>query len=253
MRDRKLQLALAKKLEPVAEDAFLEAGFLIDHLLSHPEEDAMNLIARRLSGEPLQYVLGEWDYWGMTFKVDGRALIPRPETELLTETALGLLSGGERVLDLCCGSGCIGISIAASIPVELVCADISRGALSLTEENAKRHDVRLTAVVSDLFAQISGTFDLIVCNPPYLSEDEIAHMDHSLRFEPTIALYGGKDGLDYYRRIREQYSAYLNPGGVMLLEIGWLQADDIQHIFSRAEILKDFGNRPRCVIVKKDD
>ena len=253
MRDRQRQLAIAKKLEPVAEDPLLEAGFLLDHITAHPEKEATDLITRRLSGEPLQYVLGEWDYWGMTFKVDERALIPRPDTELLTSTALKLISGGERVLDLCCGSGCIGISIAASVSVELVSADISRDALSLTEENAERHAVHLTTVESDLFDRISGTFDLIVCNPPYLSEEEVASMEHSLWFEPIIALYGGKDGLEFYRKIREKYSDYLRPGGTMLLEIGWLQEKAARDLFRGAEILHDFGNRPRCLIVKKDD
>lgn len=253
MRDRQRQLVIARKLEPVAEDPFLEAGFLLDYLTAHPEKEAADLITRRISGEPLQYVLGEWDYWGMTFKVDRRALIPRSDTELLTSTALRLLSGGERVLDLCCGSGCIGISIAASVSVDLVCADISRDALSLTEENAERHDVHLTSVESDLFDRISGTFDLIVCNPPYLSEDEIASMEYSLRFEPMIALYGGKDGLEFYRKIREKYSDYLRPRGTMLLEIGWLQEEAVRNLFRGAKVLYDFGNRPRCLIVKKDD
>ncbi len=253
MRDIYRQFALAKELKPVAEDPMLEAGFLLDYHLLHPEKDVSALIQRRLAGEPLQYVLGEWDYWGMTFTVDRRALIPRPDTELLTQTALELLSGGERVLDLCCGSGCIGISIAASVSVELVSADISREAISLTEENANRHGVRLTSVISDLFTQITGTFDLIVCNPPYLTKEEISSMEHSLRFEPEIALYGGEDGLDFYRKIREQYSGFLRPGGTMLLEIGWHQAEDVIQLFRNATVLNDYGDRPRCVAVKKDD
>ena len=253
MRDRKLQLQLAKELEPVGEDAFLEAGFILDYLSGHPGKDAASLVKRRLSGEPLQYVLGEWDYWGMTFTVDARALIPRPDTELLTETALKILTGGERILDLCCGSGCIGISIAANVPVELVSADISPDALPLTLENAKRHGVRMTALESDLFSEISGIFDLIVCNPPYLSEEEMRSMENSLRFEPASALDGGKDGLDFYRRIRLSYSDYLKPGGIMLLEIGCAQAEEVLRLFPGASIQNDYGNRPRCVIVKQHD
>ena len=253
MRDRKQQLALARELEPVSENAMLEAGFLLDHLSEHPEKDVAMLVKRRLSGEPLQYVLGEWDFWGMTFTVDRRALIPRPDTELLTRTALDILSGGERVLDLCCGSGCIGISIAVSLPVELVSADISSEALSLTEENAKRNGIRLTPVESDLFARIDGLFDLIVCNPPYLTEQEMRGMEDSLRYEPRVALDGGKDGLDFYRRIRNEYRDYLKPGGSMLLEIGYLQAEHVLRIFPGALVKNDYGGRPRCVTVKNDD
>ena len=253
MRDRKRQLELTGKLRPVGEDAFWEAGFLLDYLSMHPDKDEDLLIRRRLSGEPLQYLLGEWDFWGMTFTVDRRALIPRPDTELLTETALVLLHGGERVLDLCCGSGCIGISIAASIPVELVSADISPDALSLTRENAKRHGIRLSAVESDLFDHVPDTFDLIVCNPPYLTEEEVHSMDPSLRFEPSAALYGGKDGLDFYRRIREEYSDHLAPGGSMLLEIGYQQAEQVLELFPGATVLRDYGGRPRCVVIRKND
>lgn len=253
MRDRERQLELTEKLRPVGEDAFLEAGFLLDYLSMHPDADADQLIRRRLSGEPLQYVLGEWDFWGMTFTVDRRALIPRPDTELLTETALELLHGGERVLDLCCGSGCIGISIAASIPIELVSADISPDALSLTRENAERHGIRLSAVESDLFENVSGTFDLIACNPPYLTGEEMRCRDQSLRFEPAVALDGGKDGLDFYRRIREKYPDYLMPDGTLLLEIGYQQSEQVLELFPGASILNDYGGRSRCVVIRNND
>lgn len=254
MRDGLRRRALADQLRPIAGDeAFWEAGFLLDYLAMHPESDADALVRRRREGEPLQYVLGEWDFWGLTFKVDRRALIPRPDTELLCERALRFLHGGERVLDLCCGSGCIGIALAKNRSIDLISADISADALSLTRENATQNGVELTAVQSDLFSAIEGTFDLIVCNPPYLNGEEMRSLDSSLRFEPALALDGGEDGLTFYRRIRREFDAYLNPSGVLLLEIGYEQEQAVCVLFDGAECVYDYGNRPRCVVVKKHD
>ena len=220
------QREIAKRLGPVAgEDAFLEAGFLIEYCKIHIGSDIEELISRRLTGEPMQYVLGEWDFMGLTFHTDKRALIPRPDTEKVCEIALEKIQIGNRVLDLCCGSGCIGISIARRKNIQLVSADLSAQALELTKENAELNNVTLELVLSDLFEKIEGTFDCIICNPPYLNAKEMQEIDSSLRFEPEMALYGGNDGLDFYQRIREVYKQFLNPDGWLIMEIGYSQAE----------------------------
>ena len=198
---RKAEQKIAELLRPVAgEDARAEAVFLLRASGFHSpyqelsETDAKTLeplIERRLSGEPLQYVLGEWEFYGLPLYVDKTVLIPRPDTERLAETALGMLSEDRRdVLDLCCGSGCIGIVLAALGGARVTAADISADALSMTERNARRNGVSLKTVQSDLFDSVEGTFDLIVSNPPYLSQAEMEAMDEELTFEPALALYG---------------------------------------------------------------
>ena len=254
MKDYARQRAVAEQLRPVAgDDAFSEAGFLLAYANEHPNADLDALIARRADGEPLQYVLGEWSFMGLPFTVDRRALIPRPDTEILCEKALSLLPEGGAVLDLCCGSGCIGIALAKKGGAVVTAADISEEALSLTRENAAKNGVSIRTVRSDLFERIEGAFDMIVCNPPYLDREEMEQADASLRYEPALALYGGTDGLDFYRRIQKTYAAHLKAGGYLLLEIGYRQEQAVRALFCGAECIYDYGDRPRCTVVKKHD
>ncbi len=261
---RRAEQTIAALLEPVAgEDARLEASFLLRasgfhspyQVLTETDAKALDpLIERRLSGEPLQYVLGEWEFYGLPFYVNRSVLIPRPDTERLVETALKLLYGERRdVLDLCCGSGCIGIALAVCGNARVTAADISADALELAERNARRSGVSITTVRSDLFEAVEGTFDLIASNPPYLSETEMDGRDRSLRFEPDLALYGGEDGLDFYRRIAKEYRQYLKPGGTLLLEIGMTQREAVEALFDNSECIFDYGGRPRVIAVKNDD
>ena len=233
--------SLEERLRAVAgEDAFWEAGHLLTYLEKNPGADLDKLLRRRCEGEPLQYVLGEWEFFGLPFVTDRRALIPRPDTELLCEIALSFLKGGERVL-------------AKNRAIELVSADISLDALSLTGENASRNKVTLKTVQSDLFSGIEGAFDLIVSNPPYLSGPEMRHLERSLSFEPGIALDGGEDGLDFYRRIRCEYPSFLKKKGALLLEIGASQEKAVCELFEGAQCRYDYGNRPRAIIVRQYD
>lgn len=245
---------IAARLQPVAgEDAFLEAGFFMDFCDKNPAADESRLIERRLNGEPIQYVLGEWDFMGLTFHTDKRALIPRPDTETICEAALARMKDGDRVLDMCCGSGCIGISIAKRKKIRLIAADLSPAAIELTEENAEMHGIVLETVQSDLFDRIQGTFDCIVCNPPYLNEREMLEMDPSLRYEPRMAFDGGEDGLAFYRRIRDTFDRFLNPGGWLIMEIGCFQEEAMKELFPGSEMIKDYGGRPRCAVIQKND
>ena len=261
---RKAEQRIAELLRPVAgEDARMEAVFLLRangfhspyQELSETDAKALDpLIERRLSGEPLQYVLGEWEFCGLPFYVDESVLIPRPDTEVLVEAALPLLSEDRRdVLDLCCGSGCIGIVLAALGGACVTAADVSADALSMTERNARRNGVSVRIVQSDLFENVEGTFDLIVSNPPYLSQAEMDARDESLRFEPSLALYGGEDGLDFYRRIAKEHRRYLRPGGALLLEIGCTQREAVETLFENSACIKDYGGRPRVIVVRNDD
>lgn len=261
---RKAEQRITELLRPVAGgDARMEAVFLLRANGFHSpyqeltETDAKALeplIERRLAGEPLQYVLGEWEFYGLPFYVDKTVLIPRPDTERLVETALPFLSkDGCDVLDLCCGSGCIGIALAVCGGANVTAADISADALSMTERNARRNGVSVKTIQSDLFDSVEGTFDLIVSNPPYLSQAEMDARDESLRYEPALALDGGEDGLSFYRWIAKEYRRYLKPGGTLLLEIGMTQKDAVAALFESCECISDYGGRPRVIMVKNDD
>lgn len=261
---RKAEQRITELLRPVAgEDARAEAVFLLRANGFHSpyqeltETDAKALeplIERRLKGEPLQYVLGEWEFYGLPFYVNNTVLIPRPDTERLVETALPLLAeDGRDVLDLCCGSGCIGIALAVCGGARVTSVDISADALSMTERNARRNGVSVKTVQSDLFEAVEGKFDLIVSNPPYLSQAEMDARDDALRFEPALALDGGRDGLEFYRRIAKEYRRYLKPGGALLLEIGMTQKEAVTALFGSCVCIDDYGGRPRVIMVKNDD
>ena len=191
---------------------------------------------RRVSGEPLQYILGDTGFMGLTFRCDRRALIPRQDTETLVETALGRMKGTARprVLDLCCGTGAIGLSVAHyRRDARVTLTDVRADALALTEDNRRALNIE-NAVLrqGDLFEAVRGeTFDMILTNPPYLTEDDMAALQREVRLEPALALYGGADGLIFYRRIASEAALYLNAGGVILLEVGQGQAQDVRALF----------------------
>jgi release factor glutamine methyltransferase len=231
-------------------------------------EDFEQLFQRRLSGEPLQYVLGKQEFWSIDLKVDPRVLIPRPETELLVDQALSVLSQGplERkpvVLEIGTGSGAIAISIAKGMKaVSVIATDISMEALCLARENAERTGAhgQIRWVRGDLFSPFRKNqgFDLILSNPPYVARSAIRHLSREVQdFEPLIALDGGEDGLDFYRKIISQASCYLRQGGWLLLEIGQGQGSEVsKHIngighFSEPRLLQDLSGIDRVVKAQK--
>ena len=200
---------------------------------------------RRIAGEPVAYVTGEWEFMGLPISVNRDVLIPRTDTEVLAEKAIALLRGresGARVLDLCCGSGCIGISIAAALPnCRVVLVDNSMKAIAVTRDNVLRNHVARTCAVIDADAMkapplLLGRFDMIVCNPPYIATEEIMTLDESVKdYEPRAALDGGTDGLDFYRAITPRWSTILKDRGCLMYECGEGQA------FAVAEIMKQSG------------
>ena len=224
--------------------------------------DYANLLCDRcLDGEPLAYILGEWDFYGLTFKVDRSVLIPRSDTERLCELVIEQAKKrvSPRILDLCCGSGCIGIAAAHAVEDARVTAiDLSEGALHITRENARTLGVssRVFAMHADVMQTPPhglGQFDIIVSNPPYVTGDEMQALDRSVAdFEPHEALYGGEDGLDFYHAICDSWGERLVPGGRLLFECGWHQADEVaaimrEHGYADVAIAEDFSGVPRIV------
>jgi len=207
---------------------------------------------KRLGGRPLWYIIGDTEFYGCTIKVDERALIPRPETELLAEAVCKTAEEGDKILDLCTGSGCIAVSVAKNCKdknVSVTAADLSDAAIMLAKENANLNGVDVHFVQSDMFTNVRGRFNIIVCNPPYVKSGDIPLLQKEVReCEPKIALDGGADGLDFYRRIAKSVKNYLAKDGMLLLECGEGQIEEILKLFGKrdyAMVLKDLSGTDR--------
>ncbi|CUJ32069.1 peptide chain release factor N(5)-glutamine methyltransferase [Cognatishimia activa] len=216
-------------------------------------------LARRSANEPVSRILGRRNFWGRDFEVTPDVLDPRPETECLIEAALKGPSP-KRLIDLGCGSGIIGVTLLAEWPqAKGVCSDVSQPCLAVTTRNATTHGVRdrLEVQTSSWFEGIAGTFDLIVSNPPYITEEEMAHLSPDVALhDPHLALTPGGDGLSPYRILATGTAMHLAPGGRILVEIGWKQGADVAEIFSQSglidvEILPDLDGRDRIVLGRK--
>ena len=230
------------------------------------KETLEGLLRRRGRGEPLQYISGRQEFWSIDLRVDPNVLIPRPETELLVEKALSVLSSHPfqrtpLVLDLGTGSGAIAVALAKEVEnIFLIAADISREALALARKNAFRAGVqhKIAFLNGDLFGPFrkgdsKGVFDLILSNPPYVVRPEIEGLAEEVRREPAIALNGGEDGLDFYRRILSQADSFLREGGCLLLEIGQGQALKVTDLmkesgqFREPQVFRDLSGIERVV------
>jgi release factor glutamine methyltransferase len=228
-------------------------------LFAHPErvlsqaegERFESLLQRRLAFEPMQYILGEQEFFGLLFEVTPDVLIPRPETEHLVEAVLRLKEKSV-ILDVGTGSGAIAIALAYRLPESRVTAvDISPAALGVARRNARRHGVdhRITFLESDLLASVEAEFDVVVSNPPYVAEIEVLEPQVD-RYEPHSALYAGPTGLEIYQRLIPQARKHLRPGGWLLMEMGFGQSDALQHLlrdWCRVSVLKDLQGIPRIV------
>lgn len=213
------------------------------------------MIDRRLQGEPLQYLLGEWSFLGLSMLVRRGVLIPRADTEVVAEKAISFLRKrrSRRVLDLCCGTGCIGIALAVYAEAQVAAADISAACCALAGENAARNGIPLDIRRGDLFEPVQSEerFDLMVCNPPYLSAAELTSLQAEVAFEPRLALDGGTDGLDFYRRIAAGFGKHLVDDGALLVEIGSTQAPAVRELLGDGEVLRDYAGLPRGLLVRK--
>lgn len=198
------------------------------------------LLKRRMQGEPLAYLVGEWEFYGLSLKITPEVFIPRPDTETLADRAIALMKqagAGGRILDLCAGSGCIGLAVTSKVPgIRAVLLDASPDSVQLCKENARKNHLsgRVTYLQGDAKvppASPLGEFDIISCNPPYIKTEDIQTLDSSVRdFEPHMALDGGTDGLDFYRAIAPAWRASLRPGGSLLFEVGFGQAEAVKEI-----------------------
>lgn len=211
------------------------------------------MLARREKREPMQYILGETGFMGLSFHVEPGVLCPRPDTEILCEEALRRLDAGARVLDIGTGSGALAVSIAKlGRDCSVTAVDVSETALAIARGNAERNGAKVCFVKSDCFAALEGEmFDMIVSNPPYIDREEMLTLMPEVRMEPELALFGGEDGLDFYRRISREAGTYLREGGVLLFEIGWKQKDAVSDLLrtyvGEPFALKDYGDNWRVV------
>ena len=223
-------------------------------ITSYESKKINKIVTERLTGRPLWYIIGDTEFNGCKIKVDERALIPRPETEILADYAVKSIEEGDKVLDLCTGSGCIAVSIAKNcLPkrVSVTASDLSDAAIMLAKENARYNSVSIDFVQSDLFTNVHGRYNLIVCNPPYIKSSDIPNLQREVKnFEPKIALDGGDDGLDFYRRISKSIRSYLAKDGILLLECGEGQAEEILKLFEKrdyAMVMKDLSGVDRFI------
>ena len=229
-------------------------------------ELAQSFVRRRVAGEPMPYILGEWDFYGMTLTVTPDVLIPRDDTMAVTELAIKealFLEQNPRILDLCTGSGCIGLAIARRVKdARVTLGDVSPAALRVARQNvgSQRLSGRVKCLTIDVrqpAAPFLGTFDLIVSNPPYVTTAEMETLDPSVRdYEPHLALWGGDDGLDFYRAIVRNFTPALNPGGWLCFEFGMGQDAAVCDLLRRAgyeiaELKKDTADITRAVLARK--
>ena len=267
-------LAAAGITEP-RRDAALLLGEVLNRdrsfMIAHPEHSVAadqlqkfrEFIARRASGEPLQYITAHQEFFKLDFAVTPDVLIPRPETELIVEVALEILRPDQaaRLLDIGTGSGCLAISILKELPkARAVATDISASALKVARRNAERHGVtdRLRLIESDLFSAMASddVFDLLVSNPPYVPNNDLRNLQPEVQYEPAAALAGGADGLATIRRILRDAPRLLCAGGYLIFEIGFGQSESVGALvgardWQMIEIRRDLQGIPRTVVVRR--
>ena len=222
-------------------------------------------LKRLLAGEPIAYILGQWEFYGLPMLVSPKVLIPRDDTCAVAELAIKqalFLDKDPRILDLCCGSGCVGLAVASRVKdAKVTLADVSLDALAVAKENTALNKLtgRVRCVQADALKPafpFLGKFDLIVSNPPYITGQEMLELPVSVKdFEPHLALYGGEDGLDFYRAIAQNFAPALKPGGYLCFEFGMGQGDDVCQILTEngytiLDRTRDYNSRERAVLAQ---
>jgi len=220
-------------------------------------EKIKKMVIERAKSKPLQYVIGETEFYGHRFFVNESVLIPRPETEYLVEKIITEIDSYNTILDIGSGSGAIAITLKKELPyLSITAVDISASALKIATENAKLNQVEIEFIESDIFSKLNTKFDIIVSNPPYIPQKEYEALDKEiLEYEPKLALLAEDDGLYFYRRILSEAKLYLNVNGKIYFEIGYNQSDRIKKIaenngFTEIETLKDLNGFDRIMIIK---
>ncbi len=224
------------------------------------KSDIEAMTQKCMAGEPVEYVTGKAYFRNLTLSVSKDILIPRRETELVAGHAIDMIKQNayDTAIDICTGSGCIAISIATETSAAVHATDISKCALKTAAQNAAQNgaDDKIKFFISDMFDSLYGAYDIIVCNPPYVSQSEYERLDKSVKeYEPKLALVAG-DGLDFYRNIAKNTMRYINPGGALVLEIGASQAEQVMHMLKANGFIdivckKDYEGRDRIVAARK--
>ena len=245
-----------------------QADFLACREMYAPENIIREVeagLGRLLQGEPIAYILGQWEFYGLPLHVSPDVLIPRDDTCAVAELAIKhalFLNQDPRILDICCGSGCIGLAVASRVKdAKVTLADLSREALAVAKENVALNKLsgRVRCVQADALGTPSaflGKFDLIVSNPPYITAEDMQALPPSVKnYEPHMALFGGEDGLDFYRSLASNYRGALKPGGYMAFEFGEGQGDDVCTIleengYTILERTRDYNGRERAVLAQ---
>ena len=263
------------------EDSRIKSKLLLEYLLNMSKIDLivnndkevddlikekyMKYINEMINGRPIQYIINNQEFMKLNFYVDENVLIPQPDTEILVQKAIEIIKNKKDnkldILDLCTGSGAIGISLKKYIDdITVYVSDISEKALEIAKKNAIKNEVEVQYILSDMFSKMDNLkFDLIVSNPPYIKTDVIKLLSKEVQNEPIIALDGGNDGLDYYRIIRNEAYKYLKTNGVILLEIGFDQKNTVSELFKNdnnynyenIELFKDLSNIDRVIKIEK--
>lgn len=277
MKYRELLQEGAEQLKKAAiVDADVDAAYLLEYvcgidrthyLLCMTETVPPQMVARyeeaialRATHQPLQYITGEQEFMGLSFQVSPEVLIPRQDTETLVEQTQRVLKDDDRILDMCTGSGCILISLLhENKTCQGMGADIAETSIALARENAKKNDVQAEWLVSDLFSEVHGVFDMIVSNPPYIATEVLQElMPEVIEHEPKRALDGHEDGLYFYRQIIADAPNYLKPGGWILFEIGYDQGESVPTLlteagFTEITVIKDYNGNDRVVRARLHD
>lgn len=218
-------------------------------------------IEQIIDGKPLQYITQKQEFMKLDFFVNENVLIPQPDTEVLVETVLEICKKYDKqnlkILDLCTGSGAIAISLSKTLDAQIFASDISKKALEVAKKNNIANNTKVKFIESDLFKQINGEkFDIIVSNPPYIKNEDIRTLSKQVQNEPYIALAGGEDGLDFYRKIIDEAYKRINENGYLCLEIGYDQKEDLIKLIKQNEnykyenCIKDLSNNDRCIVVR---
>lgn len=266
---------ISKKLDEAgAESPAFDASELISFVMGTPYsplldkekelseselESLLSLAERRAKGEPLQYILGQWEFYGFPFKVGKGVLIPRDDTEVCLRAGFAHLDSIEnpKILDLCAGSGTLCVTLKKLYPnAEVTAVELSRDAFCYLKENASLNDAHINLINGDIFNVYKGFedkyFDLIISNPPYLKSEELSAMQRELYFEPSLALDGGEDGCDFYRKIIPLYTPKLRVGGQLIFELDGEEAEYTSELLKAAnykeiEIFDDLGGIHRAI------
>ena len=226
-------------------------------LSNENKKQLLESIEKIKKGYPLQYITHYQEFMGIKFEVNENVLIPQPDTEVLVEKTIKIVqkcypkedNRNIKILDLCTGSGAIAISLKKYLPsVQVFASDISKKALEIAKTNAKKNDVQIKLIESNMFENINEKFDIVVSNPPYIKTDEITKLSNQVQNEPRLALDGGKDGLYFYRIIQKNIKNYLYENGMLLMEIGYDQGQAVASMFKNSKLVKDYAGKDRVIM-----